>query len=26
VMDAIHDVEKQIGFALARINKPQRHE
>jgi hypothetical protein len=26
VMDAIHDVEKQIGFALARINKPQPHE
>ena len=26
VLDAIHDVEKQIGFTLARINKPQRHE
>jgi hypothetical protein len=26
VMEAIHGIEKQIGFALARMNKPLRHE
>jgi len=26
VMDAIHDIEKQIGFVLARMNKPQHKE